>query len=128
VSTDWRVRVYAVVREIPAGRVASYGLVALLAGRSGAARAVGNVMLECDDPSVPCHRVVHADGSLAPSFARQRARLRREGVRFVGLRVAMRERLWAPRLPDARPAAVRERFGGPGGASRRMTRKDSAAL
>ena len=127
-SADWRARVYAVVREIPAGRVASYSLVALVAGRAGAARAVGNVMLECDDPSVPCHRVVHADGSLAPSFARQRARLRREGVRFVGLRVDMRERLWAPRLPDARPAAVRERFGGPGGSSRRMTRKDSAAL
>ncbi|HKW78138.1 MAG TPA: MGMT family protein, partial [Candidatus Limnocylindria bacterium] len=75
----WTRRVYDVVRAIPPGRVASYGLVALIAGRRGAARAVGNVMLECDDPSVPCHRVVHADGSLAPSFRAQRARLRREG-------------------------------------------------
>src|SRR5712691_8602926 len=73
----WTRRVYAVVRSIPSGRVASYGLVALVAGRPRAARAVGNVMLECDDPTVPCHRVVHADGSLAPSFRSQRARLRR---------------------------------------------------
>jgi methylated-DNA-protein-cysteine methyltransferase-like protein len=146
VSADWRARVYAVVRSIPRGRVASYGLVAMLAGRSGAARAVGNAMLECDDASVPCHRVVHADGSLAPSFGRQRERLRREGVSFVGGRVDVRERLWTPRLPaadarGARGAAIRaaapvrsarrgERaaFGGSGGRSRWMMRKDSPAL
>jgi len=109
VSADWQARVYAVVRQIPRGRVASYGLVAMLAGRAGAARAVGNVMLVCDDPSVPCHRVVHADGSLAPSFKRQRERLRREGVRFLGARVDVRERLWTPRLPaaDERPQVMK---------------------
>ncbi len=130
-SAQWRVRVYAVVREIPRGRVASYGLVAMLAGRPGAARAVGNVMLECDDASVPCHRVVHADGALAPTFARQRERLRVEGVRFRGARVDVRERLWTPRLPDVRAFAGRARpvvRGGSGGRSRRMIRKDSPAL
>ena len=128
-SAAWRDRVYGVVREIPRGRVASYGLVALLAGRPGAARAVGNVMLECDDPSVPCHRVVHADGALAPSFVRQRERLRREGVRFRGARVDVRERLWAPRLPrlEARAPARRVRVG-VRGSSKRMMRKDSPAL
>jgi methylated-DNA-protein-cysteine methyltransferase-like protein len=122
-SADWRARVYSVVREIPRGRVASYGLVAMLAGRPGAARAVGNVMLECDDATVPCHRVVHADGSLARSFARQRERLRREGVRFVGARVDVAERLWTPRLPT--PSAA---LGGSGGRSKWMMRKDSPAL
>jgi methylated-DNA-protein-cysteine methyltransferase related protein len=117
-----------VVRSIPAGRVAPYGLVALVAGRPRAARAVGNVMLECDDPTVPCHRVVHADGSLAPSFRSQRARLRREGVRFVGARVDLRERLWAPRLPrEVAPLRARA-FGGAGGSSRRMILNDSPAL
>ena len=120
VSADWRTRVYAVVRDIPRGRVASYGLVATLAGRPGAARAVGNVMQECDDASVPCHRVVHADGSLARSFVRQRERLRREGVRFVGARVDVAERFWTPRVPAA--------LGGSGARSRWMTRKDSPAL
>ncbi len=122
---------YAVVRSIPRGRVASYGLVAVVAGRPRAARAVGNVMLECDDPTVPCHRVVHADGSLARSFARQRERLRREGVAFVGLRVDVRERLWVPRLPRADEVVLRRARavgGGPGGSSRRTTLKDSPAL
>ncbi len=126
-SLRWRDRVYGVVREIPRGRVASYGLVAMLAGRPGAARAVGNVMLECDDPGVPCHRVVHADGALAPSFARQRERLRREGVRFRGARVDVRERLWAPRLPGVERARARPRRAD-GGSSRRTMRKDSPAL
>ncbi len=122
---------YEVVRSIPRGRVASYGLVAVVAGRPRAARAVGNVMLECDDPTVPCHRVVHADGSLAPSFALQRERLRREGVGFVGLRVDVRERLWVPRLPRDDEVVLRRPRGvggGPGGSSKRMMRKDSAAL
>jgi methylated-DNA-[protein]-cysteine S-methyltransferase len=57
-------RVLSVVRSIPAGRVATYGDVAVLAGRTGAARAVGNVMRGCEDPSVPCHRVVAAGGKL----------------------------------------------------------------
>jgi len=135
-SVDWRARVYSVVREIPRGRVASYGLIAMLAGRPGAARAVGNVMLECDDASVPCHRVVHADGSLARSFARQRERLRREGVGFVGARVDVAERLWTPRLPAAARAGRAARlaptpsaaFGGSGGRSRWTMRKDSPAL
>lgn len=141
VAVDWRGRVYEVVREIPRGRVASYGLVAMLSGRPGAARAVGNVMLECDDATVPCHRVVHSDGSLARSFARQRERLRREGVRFAGARVDVAERLWTPRLPAAvvlRATArslvrvprrgAREVFGGSGGRSRWTMRKDSPAL
>jgi len=125
----WTAQVYRVVRAIPRGRVASYGLVALLAGRPRAARAVGNVMLECRDPGVPCHRVIHADGSLAASFPDQRERLRREGVPFVGARVPVaRARvdvgrcLWRARLP--REAG----FGGSGGRLRRMTRKDSPAL
>src|SRR3954469_12657028 len=85
---SWTRDVRRVVRSIPRGRVASYGLVAMLAGRPGAARAVGRVMSECDDPTVPCQRVVHADGSLAAAFPGQRARLRREGVRFAVTRAA----------------------------------------
>lgn len=123
VSAEWPRRVYNVVRDIPRGRVANYGLVALIAGRPGAARAVGHIMLECDDPTVPCHRVLHADGSLAPAFRGQRARLLREGVRFDGRRVDVRVFLWTPRLP-----ATRSVFGGAGGSSRRTIRKDSAAL
>ncbi|HKC90297.1 MAG TPA: MGMT family protein [Candidatus Limnocylindria bacterium] len=94
----WRRAVSAVVRRIPAGRVATYGLVGMLAGRPLAARAVGNALRHCDDPEVPCHRVVRSDGR--PAFAAHRARLRREGVRFVGPRVDIRQHLWTPRLPQ----------------------------
>ena len=62
--TSFRRRVFSIVRAIPVGRVATYGDVARLAGAPRAARAVGNVMRTCDDPSVPCHRVTGANGAL----------------------------------------------------------------
>ena len=54
-------RVYAVVREVPAGETVTYGEVAALVGSPGAARAVGGAMGRCPlFPAVPCHRVVRA--------------------------------------------------------------------
>jgi len=61
---SFRARVLAAVRRIPRGRVATYGDIAELVGAPGAARAVGNVMRGCSDPSVPCHRVIAAAGAL----------------------------------------------------------------
>ncbi len=97
-ADDWSPTVYGVVKRIPPGRVATYGLVAVVAGRPLAARAVGNVMRGCDDPAVPCHRVVRANG--LPAFARHGTRLRREGVGFRGPRVDIARHLWTPRLPQ----------------------------
>ena len=62
--TSFRRRVFTIVRAIPVGRVATYGDVARLAGAPRAARAVGNVMRTCDDPTIPCHRVTGANGAL----------------------------------------------------------------
>ena len=62
--SDFRARVLAIVRRIPAGRVTTYGDVAILAGAPRAARAVGTVMRKCRDPRVPCHRVIAADRTL----------------------------------------------------------------
>jgi methylated-DNA-protein-cysteine methyltransferase related protein len=95
---QWSRTVYGVVKRIPRGRVATYGLVGVVAGRPLAARAVGNLMRACDDPAVPCHRVVRSNGR--PAFARHSTRLRREGVRFVGPRVDIARHLWMPRLPQ----------------------------
>lgn len=79
----------SIVRSIPAGRVATYGDVAVLAGRTGAARAVGNVMRSCEDPSVPCHRVIAAGGALGgyTDPQRKKQRLAAEGVTFSGRRI-----------------------------------------
>lgn len=57
--------VWTAVRSIPFGTTASYGEVAIMASRPGAARAVGGSMARCPFfPLVPCHRVIAADGSL----------------------------------------------------------------
>jgi methylated-DNA-protein-cysteine methyltransferase related protein len=78
------------VRATPEGFVRSYGDVS-----PGAPRVAGAVLSSCDDPTVPWHRIVRADGSLAKG-ARQRALLEAEGVPFTGERVDMR----AARLRD----------------------------
>ena len=73
------------VRSVPEGYVTTYGDVC-----PGAPRHAGAVLSACEDPSVPWHRVVRADGSLAQG-QRQRALLEAEGVLFRGERVDMRE-------------------------------------
>ena len=85
--TVFRRRVIAAVRRIPAGRVATYGDIAGLAGQPRAARAVGNIMRDCGEPGVPCHRVIGAAGALGGyggSVQLKRELLRAEGVQ-VGL-------------------------------------------
>jgi O-6-methylguanine DNA methyltransferase len=61
-SSDFAVKVRALVSKIPKGKTMTYGEVAAKAGRPGAARAVGYIMSMNYDPKVPCHRVVRADG------------------------------------------------------------------
>jgi methylated-DNA-protein-cysteine methyltransferase related protein len=78
------------VRATPAGFVRTYGDVS-----PGAPRVAGAALHDCDDASVPWHRIVRADGSLAKG-ARQRRLLEAEGVPFRGERVDMRK----ARLPD----------------------------
>ena len=77
------------IRATPPGFVRAYGDVS-----PGAPRRAGAVLFACDDPTVPWHRVVRADGSLAKG-ERQRALLEDEGVPFAGERVDMH----AARLP-----------------------------
>jgi methylated-DNA-protein-cysteine methyltransferase-like protein len=81
-------RIYAVVRRIPRGRVATYGQVASLAGLAGRARQVGYAMHALPlGSSVPWHRVVNAQGEISrrargDGELEQRMLLEREGVRF----------------------------------------------
>ncbi len=79
-------RVYALVRRVPRGRVVTYGQVARALGMPRGARTVGWAMRVCQDPRVPWHRVVNAQGkvSLRPTmgYREQQARLKEEGIRF----------------------------------------------
>src|SRR5262245_32026593 len=83
-------RVLTVVRNIPPGRVSTYGDGAARAGRPRAARAVGNIMKNCTRRDVPCHRVIAAGGRLGGyggSEALKRALLVAEGLIVSGSRV-----------------------------------------
>jgi len=61
-TTEFVRRVLRTLHRIPPGRVTTYGDVARLAGRPGAARAVGNIMRAAQAPGLPYHRVVAAGG------------------------------------------------------------------
>ena len=81
-------KVYAFVKSIPRGKVATYGQIALLLGNRNFARVVGNILHNNPDPEhIPCHRVVNAQGQLSQSYAfggieAQRRLLESEGVVF----------------------------------------------
>lgn len=64
-ATPFDAAVWSAAREIPYAETASYGELAMMAGHPGAARAAGGSMSRCPlFPVVPCHRVIHADGSI----------------------------------------------------------------
>ena len=71
------------VKEIPAGKVASYGQIAALIGKEKNARLVGKVLSHAEMyGKYPCHRVVNHVGRIAPFFDEQKELLLKEGVFF----------------------------------------------
>lgn len=103
-------RIYAVIRRIPRGRVATYGQVARLAGLAGHARQVGYALSAApDDLDLPWHRVINAKGEVSRrAFAathdqdddarNQRRLLEQEGVIFDDRgRVSLQRFGWKPR-------------------------------
>ena len=86
-------RVYEVVKQIPRGKVATYGQIARLTGNARMARQVGWAMHSApepshpDEPAIPCHRVLNRFGELCKGFAfggeeAQRMLLEAEGIEF----------------------------------------------
>ncbi len=88
-------RIYAQVRRIPRGRVATYGQIAMLAGNPHWSQVVGYALHGNPEPydcvtqrGIPCHRVVNRFGKTSAAFAFggedcQRALLEAEGVEFT---------------------------------------------
>jgi methylated-DNA-protein-cysteine methyltransferase related protein len=79
-------RILAEIRAIPRGETAAYSIVAQRAGMPGRARLVARLLSQNDDPTLPWHRVLRADGRSAfppgsPQCEEQLTRLRKEGVR-----------------------------------------------
>ena len=102
-------RIYAVVRRIPRGRVATYGQVAKLAGLAGHARQVGYALHALPDSStVPWQRVVNARGEISLRRSTGPDRLQRMLLEEEDVAFDMRGRLnlkrvgWRPRRPTRR--------------------------
>ena len=87
-NLDYLDRIYAAVMSIPAGRVATYGQVAEVAGLPRRARLVGTALKNLtEDSGVPWHRVVNARGEISRrprpgAVTEQRILLEDEGVVF----------------------------------------------
>ncbi|MDP3724258.1 MAG: MGMT family protein [bacterium] len=99
---DWREQVYSIVKNIPRGKVSTYGTISKFIGNRTknkgyrvTPRMVGWALHQNPDPqNIPCHRVVNAKGELAKNYAfggvrLQKERLLNEGVVFKANRVVM---------------------------------------
>jgi methylated-DNA-protein-cysteine methyltransferase-like protein len=97
----FRDRVYEVAKNIPEGKVITYGQLAKAAGNAKGARAVGAFMRTNPDLTiVPCHRVVASNGELtgysAGGVKVKKQKLTSEGVVFIKGRVDLTTSLWSP--------------------------------
>lgn len=100
---EFRDRVYWLVRQIPRGRVATYGQVATYAGSPRAARAVGNLMRRSLERGLelPWHRVINSRGGISGRgdigrTREQRQRLENEGIEFAGKTCDLERYRWEP--------------------------------
>ncbi|WP_336160833.1 MGMT family protein [Amycolatopsis sp. VC5-11] len=88
-------RIRAVIADVPAGTVATYGDVAALSG-APSPRMVGRALAE-DGHDLPWHRILRANGTPAPHLLHEQLeRLRAEGVLADGGKVDLRKYRWSP--------------------------------
>jgi methylated-DNA-protein-cysteine methyltransferase related protein len=99
-DSSFRKRVESVVRQIPRGRVMTYGQIAAICGNASAARIVGGIA-HFGDPELPWQRVVSKSGGLASGYPGGREghkkHLEAEGIEVSGdYKVKVTELLWSP--------------------------------
>lgn len=93
-------KIYAVVKQIPRGKVATYGQVAAMAGNPRWSQVVGYALHVNPEPGkIPCHRVVNRFGECSGSFAfggkgTQQMLLEGEGIEFEDGKVDLKKYLW----------------------------------
>jgi methylated-DNA-protein-cysteine methyltransferase related protein len=108
--------VYKLVKQIPRGRVLSYGAVAKILRLKGGARSAGRAMSATPQgKGIPWHRVLNAAGKIVirePYASLQRKLLESEGIEVVENRVKMKTYLWTPSrksAPKAKSKSAKER-------------------
>lgn len=93
-------KIYAVVRKIPKGKVATYGQIASYAGNPHWSQVVGYALhSNPDHEGIPCFRVVNRFGELSSAFAfgginRQQELLEAEGIEVTDGKVDLKLYLW----------------------------------
>jgi len=98
---NYREKVFALVKQIPAGKVTTYGQLANAVGLANS-RLIGGFLHQNSDPKlVPCHRVVNRFGGLATGYAfggqhEQAERLINEGVIVTDNQVDLTHYGWVP--------------------------------
>ncbi len=102
--TDFTRQVIRIIKEIPRGKVATYGQIAQLAGKPHAARAVAWILHSCSKSHrLPWHRVIGAKGTISfprgsANYREQKKKLRTEGVTFLeGNRLDLDRYQWIQR-------------------------------
>ena len=101
-EAGYREGVYAIVKQIPKGRVMTYGQLAEILGEGYTARTVGYVMHGADSENVPWQRVINAQGKcstgkLTLPINLQQSILESEGVKFnAGGKCDLKTYLWSP--------------------------------
>ncbi len=95
-------KLYALLREIPKGRVTTYGALARALGNQNLCRAVGAWLHQNPDGEAnPCYKVVNAKGFLSRAYAFggadvQKEKLERDGIKVVNGRVDLTKFGWKP--------------------------------
>lgn len=97
-------QIYDIVRQIPRGKVATYGQIAMLTGNPRLSRVVGYALHVNPEPGIiPCHRVLNRFGEPSSAFAfgginRQILLLEEEGVTFIDGKADLSKYLWDGKL------------------------------
>ena len=114
-NKEYQARVYEIVRQIPRGRVMTYGQIAEILGEGYTARTVGYVMHGADSESVPWQRVINAQGQCSTGKMTlpvniQQSILESEGVKFNAKgKCDLNSVLWSPDgsyLPEEKPPSL----------------------
>ncbi len=101
-KSTFRQKVYEIAKRIPAGKVATYGQLAKMAGSPNARRAVGMFMKQNPDlKMIPCHRVVARNGDLTgysagKGITTKKEKLLEEGVSFIRDKIDLSVSSWKP--------------------------------
>ena len=84
-ETGYRERVYRLIRQIPRGRVMTYGQIASILGEGYTARTVGYVMHRADAEKVPWQRVINSKGSCSTAKMTLPVNLQQEMLEAEGI-------------------------------------------